>query len=104
MTKEKLEELGWKFDQYWNNRAFYSLSEESKFAIFEHGDWGIMDPFSKEFKLIYCNLSDEEIEEYTNLIKVYENIIRHPKDNTLYAYLVATEEIVEFIKKVDKRS
>ena len=57
MTKELLEELGWKFDDFWNNRAFYSLSKESKFSIFEHDGWGLLNPFNKDFELIYCDLS-----------------------------------------------
>ena len=60
MNNKRLEELGWKFDDFWNNRAFYSLSKDSHFAIFEHDGWGLMDPFAKEFELIYCDLTDEE--------------------------------------------
>ena len=59
MTKELLEELGWKFDDFWNNRAFYSLSKESKFSIFEHDGWGLLNPFNKDFELIYCDLTDK---------------------------------------------
>ena len=76
MTKELLEELGWKFDDFWNNRAFYSLSKESKFPIFEHDGWGLLNPFNKDFELIYCDLTDKEIKEYTDLVKSYENCMR----------------------------
>jgi hypothetical protein len=103
MTKELLEELGWKFDDFWNNRAFYSLSKESKFSIFEHDRWGLLNPFNKDFELIYCDLTDEEIKEYTDLVKSYENCMRHPKDNSLYAYLVAVEKLTEFVKKMKDR-
>lgn len=103
MTKELLEELGWKFDDFWNNRAFYSLSKESKFSIFEHDGWGLLNPFNKDFELIYCDLTDEEIKEYTDLVKSYENCMRHPKDNSLYAYLVAVEKLTEFVKKMKDR-
>lgn len=103
MTKELLEELGWKFDDFWNNRAFYSLSKESKFSIFEHDGWGLLNPFNKDFELIYCNLTDEEIREYTDLVKSYEDCMRHPKDNSLYAYLVAVEKLTEFVKKMKDR-
>ena len=103
MTKELLEELGWKFDDFWNNRAFYSLSKESKFSIFEHDGWGLLNPFNKDFELIYCNLTDEEIREYTDLVKSYEDCMRHPKDNSLYAYLVAIEKLTEFVKKMKDR-
>ena len=99
MTNEKLKELGWNFDEYWNNRAFYTLSKDSHFAIFEHGEWGLMDPFTKEFELIYCNLTDEDIENYTELVKSYENIVRHPKDNSLYDYTTVVEKLNDFINK-----
>lgn len=103
MTKELLEELGWKFDDFWNNRAFYSLSKESKFSIFEHDGWGLLNPFNKDFELIYCNLTDKEIKEYTDLVKSYEDCMRHPKDNSLYTYLVAVEKLTEFVKKMKDR-
>ena len=103
MTKELLEELGWKFDDFWNNRAFYSLSKESKFSIFEHDGWGLLNPFNKEFELIYCDLTDKEIKDYTDLVKSYEDCMRHPKDNSLYAYLVAVEKLKEFVKKMKDR-
>ena len=100
MTKELLEELGWKFDDFWNNRAFYSLSKESKFSIFEHDGWGLLNPFNKDFELIYCDLTDKEIKEYTDLVKSYEDCMKHPKDNSLYTYLVAVEKLTEFVKKM----
>ena len=103
MTIERLEELGWKFDDFWNNRAFYSLSKDSHFAIFEHDDWGIMDPFAKEFELIYCGLTDEEIENYTELVKSYENIVKHPKDNSLYDYATVVAKLNDFINEMKKR-
>lgn len=31
-----------------------------------------MDPFAKEFKLIYCDLTDEEIVTFTELVKEIE--------------------------------
>lgn len=103
MNKEKLEELGWKFDGFWNNRAIFTLSEDSDFSIFEHYGWGIINPFTKEFELIYCNLADNEIEEYTELIKSYKNIMNNPKENTLYDYLLFKEKIDDFIKVMKNR-
>lgn len=103
MTKELLEELGWKFDDFWNNRAFYSLSKESKFSIFEHDGWGLLNPFNKDFELIYCDLTDKEIKEYTDLVKSYEDCMKHPKDNSLYTYLIAVEKLTEFVKKMKDR-
>ena len=105
MTIEKLKELGWKYDSMWNNRMFYSLSEESKYAIFEHnGDWGLLDPFKKNFTLIYCNLTDNEIITFTELVKEIENIIYNPKDHTLYEYMVTGHKMSDFCEEMEKRS
>ena len=88
---------------FWNNRAFYSLSKESKFSIFEHDGWGLLNPFNKDFELIYCDLTDKEIKEYTDLVKSYEDCMKHPKDNSLYTYLVAVEKLTEFVQKMKDR-
>jgi len=107
MTKEKLEELGWKFDDFWNNRALFSKKDGKLdgFVLFEHnGDWGIMNPYTKEFELIYCNMSDDEIEQYIDYINSFENIMDHPKDYTFYEYLCIEADVREFIKKMRSRS
>lgn len=103
MTNKKLEELGWKFDDLWNDRAFYSLSKDSNFTIFENDGWGLTNPFAKEFELIYCDLTDEEIEKYTELVKSYEDIVGHPKDNSLYDYSIIVEKLNDFVKEMKKR-
>lgn len=106
MRKEQLEELGWKFDDFWNNRAMFSKKDGvlNGFAIFEHnGDWGIMDPYNKEFVLIYCNMSDEEIKQYIDYVNTYENLIEYPKDHTFFEYLSLEENLHKFIKNMKMR-
>ncbi len=106
MTREKLEELGWKFDSFWNNRALFTKKDEKLdgFVLFEHnGNWGIMDPYSKEFKLIYCNMSDDEIEQYIDYVNSFENIMDHPKDYTFYEYICIEANVREFITKMIER-
>ena len=107
MTKERLEELGWQFDDFWANRALFSKKDSKidRFAIFEHsGDWGIMDPYSKGFTLIYCNMSDEEIEQYINYINTIEDIVDHPKDYTYYDYFCCNKNINDFVDLMRGRS
>ena len=104
MNNKRLEELGWKYDSMWNNRMFYSLSEESKYAIFEHDGFGILHPYNKNFELIYCDLTDDEIVKYTEMVKTIENIVNHPKNNSLYDYCVAEKAIVDFVKEMQDRS
>ena len=107
MTKKQLECYGWKFDDYWNNRALFSKKDGklTNFAIFEHnGDWGILDPYDKTFSLIYCNMSDDEITEYIGYVNLYEELVEHPKDHTFYEYLCLEIEIKDFIKNMKDRS
>ena len=107
MTKEKLEELGWKFDDFWNNRAMFSKKDAilEGFAIFEHnGDWGILNPYNKEFELLYCNISDDEIEQYINYVNSLEEISDHPKDHTFYEYLCIEDNLRKFVKKMKGRT
>ena len=104
MTIEKLTELGWKQDGTWNNRVFFALSKDSKYSIFEHDGIGLLHPYNKNFELIYCDLTDEEIVKYTEMVKTIENIVNHPKDNSLYDYCVAEKAIVDFVKEMQDRS
>ena len=107
MTKERLEELGWKFDDFWNNRALFTKKDTilGGFAIFEHdGDWGIMDPYAKGFELIYCQMTDDEIEQYINYIDSYVNIKNHPKDYTFFEYLCIEDNIKKFVKNMKEKN
>lgn len=106
MTTERLEELGWKFDDYYINRAFYSKKNGTLkgFALFEHdGDWGIMNPYRKDFSLIYCNMTDKMIEQYINYVNEYEELTLHPKDHTFAEYLKLEINIKKFVEKMNKR-
>ena len=107
MTQERLEELGWQFDDFWANRALFSKKDTKLegFAIFEHnGDWGIMDPYAKEFALIYCQMTDDEIEQYIDYINRFENVMDHPKDYTFYEYLCMEANMRKFVKNMKEKS
>lgn len=103
MTKEKLEELGWKFDDFWNNRAMYSLNEKYEYVIFEHNDYGILNPYSKEFELIYCNLSDDEIVKFTELAKSVIAIYEDPKNHSFFDFCEAAKNVKNFVDEMKKR-
>ena len=107
MTTEKLEELGWQFDDFWNNRALFSKKDTvlKGFAIFEHdGDWGIMDPYAKRFELIYCNMSDDEIKQYIDYVNTYEDLMKYPKDHTFFEYLNLKNDLHEFVKNMKEKN
>lgn len=106
MTKERLEELGWQFDDFWNNRAMFSMRDAklTGFAIFEHdGDWGIMDPYNKSFSLIYCNMSDNDINEFTKIVKTFEDIVNNPKEHSFFEYLCVENDSKYFVKNMKER-
>ena len=104
MTAEKIKKLGWIYNSLWNNRNLYTLSKESEYIIFEHnGEWGITDPFNKELSLIYCDLSENEIEQYTELIKMLNNIYKNPKNHSFYDFRITIENIKNFINKMNER-
>lgn len=101
---EKIKELGWSYDSIWNNRSIYKLNKESEYFIFEHnGEWGIIDPFNKELSFIYCDLSENEIEQYTELIKMLNNIYENPKNHSFYDFCITMENIKNFINKMNER-
>ena len=107
MTKEKLEELGWQFDDFWNNRALFSKKDRilNGFAIFEHsGDWGIMDPYANGFELIYCNMSDDEITQYVNYVNIFEEINKNPKEHNFYEYICNKKNMKDFVKNMKDKS
>ena len=104
MIDEKIKELGWSYDSIWNNRSIYKLNKESEYPIFEHnGEWGIVTPYISECSLIYCDLSTEELEQYTELVKTIEEIIEKPKDYTFYDFCMLFENVKDFINKMRER-
>lgn len=105
ITRKFVESLGWKFDDFWNNRAMFSLGINSPFALFEHnGDWGIMDPQAKEFALIYCDMTSKMVETFTKLAKAIDEIVDNPKSHTLYEYIEAQAKMLKFVKQMKDRS
>ena len=104
MTREELENLGWKLIDIWNNREIFSLSDDSKFALVEHnGDYGILDPYKKDFSIIYCDMTDEEIMSFTKKAKIIDDVFAHPKDHTVYEYITAETEMRDLVNKLKKK-
>ena len=101
MTINEVKELGWNFDGYWANRGLYSINEKSKFQLIEHnGDWGIVDPYHKDFNPIYCNMSLDDIKKFTELVKLFEDMFDKPKEYTLFQYLETKLNMQTFIKEM----
>lgn len=100
MSIEELKKLGWEYSDTWCNRDFYYIGN-SKCPIFEHnGEFGLEDiTEEEEVDLLYCDLTDDEIREFTNLIKIALNIEANPKNFTLADYKTSQKNIINFIKK-----
>ena len=104
MISDKVKELGWKRVGTWANRDVYSLSEKSKFSIFEHnGDWGLQDPYRKDFSLIYCNMSNDDICKFTGIVKLFDDMFDNPKAYTLYQYIETEILMQDFIKEMKEK-
>lgn len=100
MSIEELKKLGWEYSDTWCNRDFYYIGN-SKCPIFEYnGEFGLEDiTEEEEVDLLYCDLTDDEIREFTNLIKIALNIEANPKNFTLADYKTSQKNIINFIKK-----
>ena len=104
MISDKVKELGWNLDGYWANRGLYSINEKSKFQLIEHnGDWGILDPYGKGFNPIYCNMSLDDINKFTELVKIFDDMFDNPKAYTLYQYMETEISMQDFIKEMKEK-
>ena len=63
-----------------------------------------MDPYSKGFELIYCNMSDDEITQYINYVNTFEEIHKNPKEHTFYEYLCVKKNMQDFVKNMKDKS
>lgn len=92
--KNKLESLGWKFVTNWNNRNIYKLGNQ---RVFEHqNDIGIVQGYD----LIYCDLTDEELQEFTDLARKEAEIKQNPDRYTVQEYFSTNKQIKNFIHKM----
>ena len=104
--KKLLKIEGWKESENWNNRQSYILNDSIKFAIFEHqGRFGIINPYYNQDDrtdeiLIYCNLTEEEIKEFTRLAKILLYGSSHSESITHAEFLKYEAEMKEFVEKM----
>lgn len=85
--------LGWE-DYSYNSfgRREFSLDD---YWLFEHqGKIGIIDDES----FVYCDLTEEEIRKYTELIKDVIEIDDNEESYTLYDYRLAKEKLDNYYK------
>lgn len=98
MTKEFVENLGWKYTQLWNNREIYKFND-TDFTIVEHnGSWSIA--FADDLYYIEC-VTEKMLEEFTNYIKEALVISSNPDNHTLGEYTRAVKKISDFYNKYE---
>jgi hypothetical protein len=102
--KEKLDfikNLGWVEAGEWANRTFYVFpcGKKTFGQLVEHnGDWSI----SKGNDLYYVeDPTDDEIVEYTELVKNYVDVVTGPETHTVKELMNATEALRNFYDKYD---
>lgn len=103
MNIVELNELGWYFSHYWNNRSiFYFRDKNLPYLLFEHnGNFGLIDPFEKnDVKFIYKNLTDENIRSYTNLLKCKVEYMTHPHMYSIQDDTYITDKLKYFILSI----
>lgn len=95
-----LKSLGWE-DKGFNGFGRWEF-RMGDYWLFEHqGEIGIITE-GDAFK--YCNLSEEEIKEYTRLVKRVIEIDNDEENYTLYEYRLAKEELKNYTEKLIERS
>jgi hypothetical protein len=89
-----IKSLGWKHDRNLFNRAIYSLDD---FTIFEHqGEIGYV---SDREGFFFCNMTRDEIKQFTDLINEKIKIFSSPKDHTVYDCMQNSMAIGRMIRK-----
>ena len=105
IAKEFVESLGWTADFLWDDKMMFSY-KDTNYSIFEYnGDWGIMDPYTKSFELIYCDMTSEHIKNFTELIKSLEQILDNPLTTAgFYDFIEASTKMRAFVKEMKDRT
>ena len=95
-----MKSLGWEFCSWVNNRQVFRLKTECLFAVFEHQcEIGLL----AQSRFIYCDMTADELKEYTRLCRRIDACEANPDQTTLGEYQKAKEEYKEFVERmIDK--
>ena len=105
--KEFVENLGWIADGFvdtWCNRTSYTIVVPKCTTIWFHlvehnGSFSIANPYQDDD--YFCeDPTDDEIVEFTNLVKRYYEIENNPDDHTLGEFITAIKGIKAFYKTI----
>lgn len=97
MTEHFVTTLGWKYDNTWANRDFYSIGDYT--IILHNGNCFI----SKDDDLYFIeSVTKEILTEFTDLVKNFTIIKDNPYDYTLAQYNDALDAIDNFYDKYEE--
>lgn len=98
-TSELLKSLGWRESGFFANRMFYSFGSYS-LCIHLHDDSCYLA--SKKGINYHNKLSENQIRDFTGLIKRMENIKSNLKFYSAYDYVNAQRNLSAFIFRISK--
>ncbi len=102
--KTLLTSLGWESKDWFNGRELYCLKDAPYYQVFEHmNEIGVVNPYDEELGLIYCDMTADELKEYTRLCKELWRCKQDPKAVSYYAYREALRKHKDFIKQMDEK-
>lgn len=103
-AQQLLASTGWTSDYWWNNREFFNHPEAPRQWVFLHqDDIGIDDPYSTEISLIYCNMTADELREYTRLCKAMWQCEANPEQTTIAKYREVRKEHKGFVQAMRRK-
>ena len=103
-AQQLLASTGWTSDYWWNNREFFNHPEAPRQWVFLHqDDIGIDDPYSTEISLIYCDMTADELREYTRLCKAMWQCEANPEQTTIAEYREVRKEHKGFVQAMRRK-
>lgn len=103
--KEKLKQLGWEFCSYVDKYVCYTLPTAENCYVFEDdGCYGIIGSSSGCSKFIHCNLTEDDLEEYTRLSNRHADIKARADEVTQAEVKEARENLREFLKRMEDKT
>jgi len=98
---ELMKSLGWEFCSWTDDKAVYKLNTEYLFTVFECDcEIGLM----AKARVIYCNMTAEELKEYTRLCRRIDACKTSQDESTPGERQKAKREYKEFVERMMNRT
>jgi hypothetical protein len=98
---ELMESLGWEFCSWTGGNNVYRLNTEQLFMVFDcDGEIGLM----AKARVIYCNMTAEELKEYTRLCRRIDACETSPDETAPGERQEAKRDYKEFVERMINRT